>query len=334
MGFELPPRVQLAMLPTPVESLDRLTEEIGGPRFFVKRDDMTGSDLSGNKVRKLEFTLSEALREGADTVITCGGMQSNHCRATAVAARKLGLRAILLLRGDRPAVANGNLLLAEWVGAEIRPITREQYKGVRDLMRDAAAAVHKGGGQAYLIPEGASNGIGSFGYVRAVEEIATNSLLDGDHFDYIVHACGSGGTAAGLIAGKAISNLDAEIVSISVCDDAEYFTQKIRSILAEMAQKYGAPFDPETLPIQIVDGYKGRGYALNTPEEYAFFRRIAALEGLVLDPVYSGKAFRGMVEEARNGRFAKGSSVLFVHTGGLFGLMAKAQEAGGADFHA
>ncbi len=320
MDFQLPGRVHLALLPTPVQPLPRLTKQVGGPNFFVKRDDLTGAPLSGNKVRKLEFSLQEALDQGADTVITCGGVQSNHCRATAIAARRLGLKPILFLRGERPAVPEGNLLLDELVGAEIRYITHEQYKGVEDLMEQAAGA------NGYILPEGASNAIGSFGYVRAIEEIAAASLEDGIHYDFIVHACGSGGTAAGLIAGKKIRNLRAQIVSVSICDDAEYFTKKIRTILTGMVESYGVRFDPESIEINILDGYKGRGYALNTPEELAFIREMARLEGLILDPVYSGKAFRGMVEQAQKGLFGKGSNVLFIHTGGIYGLLSKAGE--------
>jgi D-cysteine desulfhydrase len=322
MHFTMPDCMELALLPTPIERLDRLSDEVGGPNFFVKRDDLTGSALSGNKVRKLEFSFGEALARGADTVITCGGVQSNHCRTTTVAARQLGLRPVLYLRGERPEVAEGNLLLDEMFGAEVRYITAEQYKGVRDLMRQGAEELTADGAAPYIIPEGASNAIGSFGYISAVEEIAASEI----QFDAVVHACGSGGTAAGLIAGKHLHGLEGQVFSFSVCDDLHYFTAKIRSILSEMVRDYEVEFDPAALEVNIVDGYKGRGYALNQPEEIQFIRHIAKLEGLILDPVYSGKAMLGMVDQARKGMFAKGSNVLFIHTGGIYGLMAKAGE--------
>jgi D-cysteine desulfhydrase len=301
-----PPRIELARAPTPIEPLDRLSALWKGPRIFVKRDDLTGSWLSGNKVRKLEYCLGDALRRGARTVITCGGLQSNHCRATALAAARLGLRCILHLRTtEHDPEPDGNLLLDRLAGAEIRFVTPERYRllGPTD--------------EGYWIPEGASNEIGVWGYVRASEELA------GHRFDALFHAVGSGGTTAGLVAGKAIHRHGIPLAGVCVCDDAAFFHDKVDRILAAA----GLPGGPSRAAVEILDGYVGRGYAQSRPEEWALLREVAALEGLLLDPVYTVKAFLGMREQIRLGRYGAGQEILFLHTGGTFGLFPRRGEA-------
>jgi D-cysteine desulfhydrase len=327
MQIFYPPTVSLAALPTPIQHLKRLTKEFGGPEIFVKRDDLTGAPLSGNKVRKLEFVLREALDRGADTVITCGGVQSNHCRATAVAAAQLGLKAILLLRVRNEAenALQGNLFLDRLLGAEVRFVTPEEYKRADSLMAGVVRELEGEGRKAYVIPEGASNALGAFGYVRAVEEICGQSQRDRVDFDYVVHAAGSGGTSAGLLAGKKIFGLRADVLSVNICDDREYFLNRISRICADMQKKFSVP-PVSRDEINIVDGYVGRGYALSTPEEMAFIAHVARAEGLVLDHVYTGKAFFALANEIKKGRFKKGEKVLFIHTGGIFGLFAIAGE--------
>ncbi|MHC4861010.1 MAG: 1-aminocyclopropane-1-carboxylate deaminase/D-cysteine desulfhydrase [Planctomycetota bacterium] len=316
-----PRRVPLARLPTPIRPLPRLSEELG-IELFVKRDDLTGVALSGNKVRKLEFLFREALDRGARTVMTCGGVQSNHARATAVAAASLGLSSHLFLRGDPPERAEGNVLLDRLVGAEITYITPEQYRDVSGLM---AAAAERESPAAYPIPEGGSNGLGALGYARAVGEIIEAEEDLGLPFDAVVHALGSGGTSAGLVLGKEAFGLGAELVAVNICDDEPYFRDVVGRILDEARERFAPDASASVDDLTILDGHTGPGYALNTPEDLATLRRIARSEGLLLDPVYTGKAFHGMLEELSN-RLAGHRRILFLHTGGIFGLFPCAEE--------
>jgi len=319
----LPPTVRLARLPTPIEPLPRLSAEIG-IELSVKRDDLTGLGLTGNKVRKLEHLLAEARAQGCDAVITCGGAQSNHARATAIAARKLGMSPHLVLRGEAPPVADGNLLLDALVGAEIRWITRPQWAERDAIMAEEARRLAALGRRAYVIPEGGSSALGSWGYVRAALEIARAEAAAEVPFDVVVCATGSGGTQAGLTAGKALLERPWRVLGFAVCDDRAYFEAKVRAILEGM--DLGARLDAARRAIEVNDAYIGAGYALSRPDELAAIARVARTEGLFLDPVYTGKAMHGLLSEVRAGRIAAGSRVLFVHTGGIFGLFPKAAE--------
>jgi D-cysteine desulfhydrase len=317
--MKLPERLPLANLPTRIDRLDRITRKLAGPAIYLKRDDQTGTELSGNKIRKLEFSIKEALDQGCDTLITCGGPQSNHCRATAAAAARLGLGCILLLRWD-DALPQGNLLLDQLLGAEIRMVSAADFGTRRDgimtgILDELAASSRKG----YLIPLGASNGIGSFGYFACMHEIAEQEKQLGFQFDRIVLAVGSGGTFAGLYHANHFMKRSTVVTGINIADDAQYFQDAIHGILKESFAYTGESFECRPGDFEIIDGYVGRGYALNQPDELRFIAELAALEGVILDPVYTGKAFRGMVEEIRKGRFDKDQRVLFLHTGGLFG---------------
>lgn len=331
--FTYPERLSLARLPTPVQRLDRLSEELG-VNLLVKRDDQTGMELSGNKIRKLEFVLAEALARDSTAVITTGGWQSNHCRATAIAAVRLGLRPYLLLHtatGEAPQAPDGNHLLDLLVGAEIRYITSEEYRDSLSHMAAWAGALVATGQRPFAIPSGASTPLGSLGYVAMVEELRdqhrAGELPGGRLPDAIVHACGSGGTTAGIAMGVRLFDLDCQVVSYAVCDDIPYFVEKVGGIVDRAARKYPGLPDPAEVSFEVVDEFKGIGYALSTPEELGFLRDVARSEGLLVDPVYSGKALRGLVEEIRRGdRYPPGSTVLFVHTGGLFGLFPKRLE--------
>lgn len=324
----MPKKLSLARLPTPVEPLPRLSEELG-VTLLCKRDDLTGLALSGNKIRKLEFVLAEALAQGADGVITCGGVQSNHCRATAVAARRLGLDTFLLLRtpDGRPVEElDGNLFLDRLVGAAVRFIGPADYERRDEMMAAWATALADQGRRAFVIPEGASDARGALGYVSMVAELAAQieagELPGGiDRVDFLVHACGSGGTACGLAVGNRVYGLGARVVSYAVCRDEAYFRARIEGLIRDFAAAFGGIAGPDEAPFAVVDEFKGIGYALSTPEELALIRDVARGDGIFLDPVYTGKAFRGLVTEARQGeRYPPGSVVLFVHTGGLFGL--------------
>ncbi len=328
-----PPRVHLAPLPTPLHHLPRLSERLG-IEVLCKRDDLTGSVLSGNKVRKLEYLLADARAVGADTVVTCGGAQSNHCRATALAAAQLGLGCRLLLRTDDPSVPpplEGNLLLDRVAGADVRFISRADYARRAELLAEEVARLSTAGRVPYVIPEGGSNALGAWGYVRAVFELrsqlAAMQWRETARDVTIVYAAGSGGTGAGLIAGAALADLEARFVGFAVCDDAAYFQREIARILAELAERFALSRLQVPREIEIVDEFVGVGYAKTRPEELRTLVAVARAEGLVLDPVYTGKAMHGLCELQRRTPGCLGTRVIFVHTGGVFGLLT-AEHAG------
>ncbi len=243
MKVSYPPRLHLAHTPTPLDLLPRLSKKLGID-LYVKRDDLTGAEFTGNKVRKLEFVFADALAKGADTVLTCGGAQSNHCRATAVGAARLGLRCRLLLRTadpSNPPLPEGNLFLDRLLGSEIVWITPDEYRRRDEIFDREAAALQKQGRKPYVVPEGASNALGAWGYIRAVEELAQDLVhLPGgkDRPTTIVHATGSGGTTAGLILGVRLCGLNARVVGFNVCDDREYFIRVIGEICESAIATY------------------------------------------------------------------------------------------------
>lgn len=312
-------RLNLANLPTKIEKLNRLSDELG-KNIYIKIDDQTGTEVSGNKVRKLEFSVAEALEKGCDYLITCGGIQSNHCRATAAVAAKLGIGAYLVLRGDEDIQIEGNLFLDKILGADIKFITAEEYRNNRaEIMNDIKKNLGDEGHDAYIIPEGASNGIGSLGYINAMEEILKQEKELEVKFDAIVSTVGSGGTYSGLYYGNYVSNNTAIIYGINISETKEHFQNQILKLLKEIAFYTNKEIKVEKDEIDIIDGYPGRGYALSRSEEVEFINHLAKLEGIILDPVYTGKAMYGLVEEIKKGTFDKHENILFIHTGGLFG---------------
>lgn len=319
--IKIPERLSLANLPTKIEKLDRLSEFLGGPNIYIKRDDQTGTEASGNKVRKLEFTVKEAQNMGCNLLITCGGIQSNHARATAAVAAKLGMKSCLVLRGDKNTPPDGNHFIDLLLGADVRFISPEDYSNRRmEIMEEIKREYEKKGLKPYIIPEGASNGIGTFGYYLGMEEIIMQQKEMGIEFDGIVLAVGSGGTYAGLqLANKSFNN-KGKIYGVNVCDNEEYFVNKIYDILVDSKKYYNEEISVNRDEINIIDGYVGAGYAKSRWEEVEFIQFIAKLEGLILDPVYSGKAMYGMVQEIKRGRFKGCENLLFIHTGGIFGL--------------
>ncbi|HEY1956555.1 MAG TPA: D-cysteine desulfhydrase family protein [Polyangiaceae bacterium] len=319
----LPERLRLAHTPTPLARDARLSAMLG-VELFVKRDDATGGAEAGNKIRKLEFLLADALARGKKHVVTCGGIQSNHARATAILARRLGLECTLLLRvtdgpvsgperdapsGDLPL--GGNVLLDRLVGAHVRTITPADYARRNDCMMHVATDV-----DGYVIPEGGSNGLGALGYVEAMREIAEQIR---EPFDVVVHACGSGGTAAGVALGSAAHGAAKSVRAIAVCDDAAYFERAIAGIVGEARAiaKLPAP-----APLVVDDRSKGPRYAVMSDVQRAFLVRCAREAGVLLDPVYTGKAMFGLAAAIERGDIARGARVLFLHTGGLPGLLA------------
>ena len=322
----LPKRLQLAHLPTPIQPLERLSKKLGKD-IYLKRDDHTGIECSGNKVRKLEFAVQEALDQEAKVLITCGGLQSNHARATAAVARRLGLDCHLVLRGRPNLPDHGNLLLDLLMNVKITYMDPEDFNvHHKEVMDSLKAEYENRGKKAYLLPMGASNAIGSFGYMVAYEEILLQEMNMETNFDTIVCAVGSGGTHAGLVLGNLIHGSKHRVIGIPIADDSTFFRPIVQGLVEECLQRISPDTDIPEDALQFLDGYAGRGYALNTGEELEFIRQLAIDEGVILDPVYTGKSFRGLVTDIEKGILADSEKILFIHTGGLYGLFAKAEE--------
>ena len=321
------PRVALAHLPTRLEFLPRLSEHLGGPEIWVKRDDCTGLATGGNKTRKLEFSMGEALAQGADTVITVGAVQSNHVRQTAAAACKLGLRCEVLLehRVKDPGelyLNSGNVLLDRVFGANLR----EYPKGADfdAAMQDVAGEVRAGGGTPYLIPGGASNPVGALGYVGCAEELLQQCDEQDVRFDHAVLASGSAGTHAGFAVGLRASGSDLPILGIGVNVPRDQQEAKVWELAQETAAYIDRPECVARTDIVADCDYIGPGYGEPTESMNEAVLMLARLEGLLFDPVYSGKALAGMIDYIRKGRFEKGQKIVFLHTGGVAGLFAYA----------
>jgi D-cysteine desulfhydrase len=321
VSLHYPRKVDLARIPTPLQHLERASQRWGeGHRIWVKRDDLTGCTLSGNKVRKLEYIVAHAIDNGCDTLITCGGLQSNHCRATAFAGAQLGLSVHLLLRGEAPPEREGNLLLDHLAGAKVDCYPPRQYfSEIDQLFQDWQEHYAGMGRKALVIPTGGSDGIGIWGYIAACEELAKDFSQRDIAEAHLVTASGSGGTQSGLTMGAALHGLPATVWGVNVCDDEDYFQRKVAADIADWRRRY--PGVPEVeVSARVLDGYVGEGYGIASPEVFELIAELSQLEGLVLDPVYTGKAFLGMLEELRRGRFSGCRDIVFVHTGGIFGL--------------
>jgi len=321
--LRMKPKITLANLPTKIEKLERISAE-WGINLYIKRDDQTGSEFSGNKIRKLEFALREAIDAGCDTVITCGGIQSNHARATVAAATKIGMKSVVLLRTNEEPKVEGNYFLDKVFGADIRFCTSDEYRHSRGEMMENIADEYKANGhRAYIIPEGASYGIGTLGYYTCLEEISTQEKELGVRFDTIVVATGSGGTYAGLYLANKYNKYGKRVIGMAVCDDVEYFRDAICKICDEALEHIEKNIEVVREEIEINDSYVGIGYALSTTDELSFISDFARKEGVVLDPVYTGKAMRGLYNEISTKKLKDPGNVLFIHTGGLFGLFPK-----------
>ena len=320
-----PARISLARLPTPLEPLTRLSAAYG-TRIWIKRDDLTDTVASGNKIRKLEYSIGQALAEEADVLVTWGGVQSNHCRATAALAARLGLKSHLVLRGSEPNERDGNLLIGSLVGAEITFAPPERYQAMDDTYMDLQAEYASQGLKTYRIPVGASDEVGLWGYINCANELKRDFESAGISPDAIVSATGSGGTLAGLIIGNALHELNTRVVAFNVCDDEAYFKRKISKDFILWRDRYGSDLDIDQLPINVIDGYVGPGYGRATPEVFETIREVARLEGIVLDPVYTGKAFNALLQEIRSGKFEGLSDIVFIHTGGMLGLFPQKQK--------
>uniref|UniRef100_A0A2A5B2F6 D-cysteine desulfhydrase n=1 Tax=SAR86 cluster bacterium TaxID=2030880 RepID=A0A2A5B2F6_9GAMM len=322
--IQWPSRLNLAQLPTPITRLEKYSAGLGGDvNIWIKRDELTGTEVSGNKIRKLEFSIAEALDQSSNVLITCGGIQSNHCRATAVLGVRLGLKVHLILRGEKPEVPQGNLLMGYLSGAEISYLPPSQWRDHEELAAELQAKYAAEGDKAYFIPTGASDEVGLWGYIAACEELKKDFQRLEIEPEYIVTATGSGGTQGGLIVGTTLFDMKSKVAAFNVCDDAAYFKDKIIEDVTLWKQRYKQQFDCDQLDIKTIEGYVGPGYGEAGPEIFQTIAELAASDGIFLDPVYTGKAFHGMVTELQKGdkgQLAGAKDIVFIHTGGLFGI--------------
>jgi D-cysteine desulfhydrase family pyridoxal phosphate-dependent enzyme len=319
------PRIALQHAPTPLEPMPRLTAALGGPQLWIKRDDCTGLALGGNKVRKLEFLLGEALAQGADTIITAGGPQSNHARQTAAAAAKLGLDCVLILTdavaGRDPTYhTNGNLLLDELFDARI-----ELHPGTADPDAELARAAEQcraEGGTPYIIPIGGSNALGMMGYVDAARELLAQAKAQSVGITHVALASGSGGTHAGLALGLALGGSTAPAIGYCISRTSQEQRPRVAALLQSGSALLGVASPLSGDDVVLEDGVVGEGYGQPTDGMVEALRLAAAQEALLLDPVYTGKAMAGLIAGIRAGRFRPDDAVVFLHTGGAPSLFA------------
>lgn len=326
MHLEKLPRFPLAQLPTPLARLDRLSRELGGPRLVIKRDDQTGLALGGNKTRKLEFLVGQALEQGADTLITAGAAQSNHCRQTAAAAATAGLKCELILNGTKPELPNGNLLLNQLLGANEHWIERSERPA---KFRELSEQFRAQGRRPYAIPVGGSNGVGATGYVVGMIELMEQLRERRQPVDHIVFGTSSGGTQAGMVLGARVAGCKSRLHGLSIDkNDPEHreYEIEVAQIANECAQYIGSNERMTHDDINVVYGYKGEGYGVVGDLEREAIRLMARCEGIILDPVYAGRAFGALVDMVRKGVFKPDETVLFWHTGGAPALFAYAKE--------
>ena len=320
-------RCKLAHLPTPLEELHTLSTKLGGPKILIKRDDQTGLALGGNKVRKLEFLLADALAQGCDTLVTLGAAQSNHCRQTAAAAAACGLKCELILNGKKPDLPQGNLFLDELFGATVHWIERPQRATKSaELVQQLKAA----GRKPYLIPVGGSNGIGALGYVTAMTEVMEQ--LNKRQIDRIVFGSSSGGTQAGMVVGARVAGFKGNVTGIGIDKDdrdLNIYEQELADVANDCASQLGIKdrFTPKDFA--VVRGYAGAGYGVVGDLEREAIRMLAQTEGILLDPVYAGRAFGAMLDMIRKGKIASNETVLFWHTGGAPALFAYVKDLAG-----
>lgn len=298
---------------TPIEELRGLKTKT---QIFLKRDDKNGLLISGNKARKMEYLIADAINKKCDTIITCGPIQSNHCRTAAVFAKHFGFECHLFLRGKPSKNFTGNLLIDKLFDAKITYITASQYQLRDEIMAEYAQKLRKIHYKPYVIPEGGSNEIGALGYLDCMKEIA--EFIKKQKIGAVYCAVGSGGTYAGLLLGKKILNLKIDLNGIIICDTIEYFKEKIVNIYETAIDKFRMRIRVNENDIKLIDGYIGKGYGVPYAQELKTIGRIAKL-GIILEPVYTGKAFYGMLNHLKKKRYKK---VIFIHTGGIFSIFA------------
>ncbi|KAJ5077746.1 1-aminocyclopropane-1-carboxylate deaminase-related [Anaeramoeba ignava] len=318
----IPEKLNLANLPTPIIHCEEFSRKLG-IQIDIKQDDMTGCLTSGNKIRKLEFLLADAKKQNATIVLTCGGFQSNHSRATAVAARQVGLKSLLFLRvtEHEKKVLAGNFLIDKLVGAQFEFITAEQYQNRSKLMKKKAEELKKIGENPYIIPEGGTNLIGIWGYIHMFNELVEQHK----EFPYthIYCAVGTIGTMTGLLIGRDLLDLNhVKIIGVPVCGKISHFTSKMNRLVEEFNQEFGTDLKPQNY--ELLDGYIGPGYSVPYKEEIDVIKDLAQSDGVILDTCYTGKTFYALVDQIKKNQFnSEKDKILFILTGGLFSLFTE-----------
>ena len=312
------PRVSLGVFPTPFYKLENISAKYG-KNIWIKRDDMCGVALGGNKVRKLEFLLADARAQGCDTVFTTGGAQSNHAMLTAACAARLGMKCILILKQRGVTERKGNLVLDDIYGAEVRMMDTDSYDDIYAEMRRLGAELAKEGHKAYEIPVGGSTGLGALGYVNCVREFTVQAMTEDVKIDHIVSATGSGGTTAGLLLGAKLFLPGVKVTGMGVDDDP--FEEIVPQLAAEAADLLDCTFPRTEDDFQMVY-HVGQGYAIPNAEDTPYIEELARAEGILLDPVYTGKAWAGMLKLLKEDYFGEAENIVFVHTGGAAALFA------------
>jgi D-cysteine desulfhydrase len=315
--MKVPKKIILANLPTPLEKL-----QFGNRQFFIKRDDYTGTDFSGNKIRKLEYLLARAKGKGAEIIFTCGGEQSNHCRATASAAARLGIKTKLFLWGNDSSNAGSNLFLDKMYGSDISFLNKKNYQDVNEIMTEESDRLIRNGKKVYVIPEGGSTTLGIWGYISFINEL--KKQIDLRKVDGIISAAGTGGTTAGMLVGAALSNLNIKIFAVNVLYKKEELKKRILYLAEGVIADFSLSCSVDESRLEILDGYSKEGYKNITNDKIKVISNLAKESGILLDPTYTGKAFY-----AFNDRFlkrGKGRKIIFLHSGGLFGAFSKSRK--------
>ncbi len=314
--FEGLPRKKLAHLPTPLHRLPNLADTLGIDELWIKRDDLTGRSIGGNKTRKLEFVIGDALAQGADTIVTVGGVQSNHCRQTAAAAAIVGMRCILLLAGEEPEISTGNLLLDKLYGAEIKYFPDANVldmnlhlEGIMETLRDFGLT-------PYAIPVGAALPVGTIGYAQAMFELKQQIEETGFSPDKIFVAAGTGGTLAGMVLGAHVAGVDAEIIGVSVLSPAETLVERTRDLVQRTVDSYPQLFEKFDPTITVDDSFVGKGYGFVSDGVKSAIEMFAKMDAVLLDPIYTAKAGLALMRMALAGDIERSANVLFWHTGG------------------
>lgn len=338
MGYETMAREELAFLPTPLEELKRLRRRIGGPRLFIKRDDLTGLGLGGNKTRKLEFLLGDALSKGADTIITSGGLQTNHGRLTAAACAKLGLECYVVLTEEDDGVYEGNRILEYFFGARevfcdidysVAPeaLAREKLRAGEERIARLVKELTAEGRRPYVIPRGGRSLQGTAGYCRAMDEVREQLDSLNVKLDYIIAPCATSSTLTGITLGNRVSGINARIIGVALSRSVEEGKKMLCEEFNRDAESLGYAFAIEEEQVEILGGYIGEGYGIPTQAGMEAIRLVAREEGILLDPVYSGKTMSAYVDLVSKGFFKETDTVLFVHSGGTPLLFLKNVES-------
>ncbi|MHC5110920.1 MAG: 1-aminocyclopropane-1-carboxylate deaminase/D-cysteine desulfhydrase [Planctomycetota bacterium] len=315
-----PKRLNLATLPTPLVRLERLGRDHADAQIWMKRDDLTGLELSGNKVRKLEYVAADALSRGCDTLVTEGTCQSNHCRATAAVCAKLGLKSVLLVRPEPPDEVQGNHLLDALFGAQTRVFPAQRFAAEREQIVEAVISELEDAGQRpRWVPMGASEPLGCWGYIRAMAELTDQISTMGITACDVIVPVSSGGTYAGALLGSLLNKSEAvHLWGVPVSDDVDYHVREIGGLCRRTVEQFELPIEFDDSIMQFIDGYVGEGYAIPYEAAIQAIRLLARTEGIILDPVYTAKAFCSVLDGVQNGRLGRDRPVIFFHTGGIF----------------